>query len=286
MYEGVIQGRVIAAAAVLGTLWTLEAAWPMFRGRREHTRHYARNVFLGLFNAGMVAFVFAGALSFVAESARASGFGLLNWIEGLLNWNDGLLNWTELPWAAYWLAGIVLLDAWQYAWHVMNHKLPILWRFHAVHHSDAELDASTAVRFHTGEIALSSIVRLAVIPVLGLSIMHVAVYELISLPIVMFHHSNVRIPSGLDRVVRLFVVTPRMHWVHHSDYQPETDSNFATISPVWDRVFGTFKLRQDPLTLNLGLRDFEEPEWRPLLGFLAIPFRHYFRRSNKNEPVE
>jgi sterol desaturase/sphingolipid hydroxylase (fatty acid hydroxylase superfamily) len=112
------------------------------------------------------------------------------------------------------------------------------------------------------------------------------VYESILLPVIMFHHSNVRVPGSIDRVVRLVIVTPWMHWVHHSRYQPETDSNFASILSVWDRVFGTYRLRSDPHALRLGLDGFDRSRRRTLWGMLASPFRRLPGRGKRGREDE
>ncbi len=262
----IASGRAIAATLFLALLWAAEGAWPMFLGRKRRAAHYARNAALGIVNAVVVATIFTGALLFATERAART--------------NLGLLHWLDLPVYLEWPIAVLALDAWQYAWHVANHKVPFLWRFHAVHHSDAEMDASTAVRFHTGEIALSAIARLLVLPALGLSMLHVAVYETILLPIILVHHSNVRVPHRVDRIARMVIVTPWMHWVHHSDLQPETDSNYSSIFSFWDRLFRTLRLRPDPGNIHLGLRGFAHQEWRSLTGILGIPFIHRFRSSH------
>lgn len=260
-----LTARAVTATLFLTVLWVAEGAWPMFICRERRTAHYARNVTLGIANAAIVATVFAGALLIATEWADRADVGLLHWINA--------------PQYLEWPIAILAVDAWQYAWHVANHKIPLLWRFHAVHHSDAEMDASTAVRFHTGEIALSALARILVLPALGVTMIHVAVYEAILLPIILFHHSNIHIPARIDRTVRTVIVTPWMHWVHHSDKQPETDSNYSSIFSFWDRIFRTFRLRPDPENIRLGLDDFAEAESRRFVGMLAIPFVHRFHSS-------
>jgi len=254
-----IEPKALAAAAVLVALWLAEAAAPMFTGRRRRLRHYGVNLFLGLANGLIVSLLLVGTLLVATEWAAARGFGLLHWL-------------ALPPWAT-WLLAIVLIDAWQYLWHVLAHKSAFLWRFHKVHHSDAEMDASTGVRFHTGEILLSTLARLAVLPLLGVTIPQLVVYEAILLPVILFHHSNVAIPARLDRVLRLVIVTPYMHWVHHSRYQPETDSNFSSIFSFWDRLFRTFRLREDPHGIQLGLEQYGERETHNLLALWRLPFK-------------
>ncbi|MDB4948078.1 MAG: sterol desaturase family protein [Gemmatimonadetes bacterium] len=257
------------AAAALALLWVLESAAPMFEGRRGRAGHDLANVALGVMNAALVSLAFAWATLRVTEWARAHGFGLLRVLP--------LGGWLST------VAAVVLMDGWMYAWHRMNHRVPLLWRFHAVHHADAELDASTALRFHTGEIVLSSLARLAVLPLLGLSVGQVLLYETLLLPVILFHHSNVRVPPRLDRALRTAIVTPWMHWVHHSERRPETDSNYASVFSFWDRAFGSFRLRDRPGEIRLGLGIADERAWRTLPGMLLMPFRAHAATSAEAE---
>jgi sterol desaturase/sphingolipid hydroxylase (fatty acid hydroxylase superfamily) len=252
------QSRYIVAATVLATLWTMESIAPMFVSREHRVSHVAANFGLAAINAG-VSYGFAFAILAVTEWVRVHDFGLL--------------NLGSMPAWAHWVVAIVLFDCWQYWWHRINHRVPLFWRFHAVHHADAELDASSGVRFHTGEITFSFLARLVVIPLLGITIPQLLVYETISLPVILFHHSNVRLPGRVDRWLRWLIVTPRMHYVHHSRWQPETDSNYASFLSVWDRLFGSFRLRDKPQEISLGLDQWEEREWRNLSGMLAAPFK-------------
>ena len=249
----------VVAAIALAARWRLEGNVPMFEGRSGRARHDAANVAMGVFNAAVAALIFAGAAMVATEWARGAGFGLLHWLG------------VEGAWA--FALGFVLFDLWQYLWHRMNHHIPLLWRFHAVHHADRELSASSGLRFHTGEIVLSSIARLAVIPLLGMTIGQVLLYEAVLLPVILFHHGNVGVPAGADRWLRWLIVTPWMHWVHHSDYQPETDSNFSSVFSFWDRIFGSFRLVADPRVLTLGLEEMERRDWATLPGMVAMPFR-------------
>ena len=251
--------KPIAAAIVLGVMWLFEGLIPMFEGRGERARHDASNVALGVANAAVASFFFAGATLIATEWARANSFGVLHWLN------------VRGAWA--FAGGFLLLDLWQYFWHRLNHRIPFLWRFHAVHHADRELSASSGLRFHTGEIVLSSCARLAVLPLLGMTVAQVLVYEAVLLPIILFHHGNVRVPAWADRWLRWLIVTPWMHWVHHSDHQPETDSNYSSVFSVWDRVFRSFRLVGDPRALTLGLEDMERRDWATLPGMFAMPFR-------------
>ncbi|MFN0068213.1 MAG: sterol desaturase family protein [Limisphaerales bacterium] len=262
LVQALRQDRLLVAALALAALWTAESVAPMFTGRCRRVSHGAANLALAGLNAAVTA-AFAFGLLAVTEAARANGFGLLHWL--------------RLPAPLEWAAALVLFDAWQYGWHRLNHRLPFLWRFHAVHHADAELDASSGVRFHTAEIALSFAARLAVAPLLGLTVPQLLLYELIALPVILFHHANLRLPERADHALRWLIVTPRMHYVHHSRWQPETDSNYSSLLSVWDRLFGSFRLRDKPQEIALGLDDWQESEWRRLPGMLAAPFRRRTR---------
>ncbi len=142
-----------------------------------------------------------------------------------------------------------------------------------MHHADAEMDVTSAVRFHTVEILFSVTARLLVLPVIGVTLPQLLLYEALSLPVVLFHHSNVRIPYGIDSCLRWLIVTPWMHWVHHSRWQPETDSNYSSFLSVWDRLFGSFRLRNNPEEISQGLDGWEEGDWFQLKGMLTAPFR-------------
>jgi sterol desaturase/sphingolipid hydroxylase (fatty acid hydroxylase superfamily) len=235
--ESLAQSRYIIVAVTLAVLWAVESVAPMFTGRQRRLSHIATNLALAGLNA-LIGLGFAFAILGVTEWARAHSFGLLNLV--------------PLPGWLHWLGAIVLFDCWQYWWHRFNHRVPFLWRFHAVHHADAEMDASSGVRFHTGEIVLSFLVRLAVLPLLGVTLPELLLYETLSLPVILFHHSNLRISEGADRWLRWLIVTPRMHYVHHSRWQPETDSNYTSLLSVWDRLFGSFRLRDKPSEISLG----------------------------------
>lgn len=252
--------RPPVAAVLLVALWTAESVVPMFLGRHRRVSHYAHNLGLAIFNAALL-----------------MGLGYL--FEGATEWaytqSFGLLNLTPLPTGIHWVAAIVGIDVWQYAWHRLNHRLPFLWRFHAVHHADAEMDASSGLRFHTVEMLLSFLVRLAIVPLLGITLPELLLYEVISLPVILFQHSNVRISARLDQCLRWLIATPRMHYVHHSRLRAETDSNYTSLLSVWDRLFGSFQLRSKPEEISLGLEGYDESEWRRLSGMLLAPFKRH-----------
>lgn len=249
--------RIPLIAGVLGLLWWLESAAPLFLERRGRPARMGRHLVLGLLNGILV----TPLLSIAAWLAST------HWFQ-----DYGLFAWLRLPLTIEVLLAVVLIDLWMYAWHRANHSIPLLWRFHRVHHSDRELDSTSAFRFHTGEVVLSAVFRLALIPLLSIQLWQLLLYELLMLPVILLHHSNINMPARLDRALRSIIVTPWMHWVHHSSYRPETDSNFSTIFSFWDRLFSTFRLVDEPRTIRFGLDEFRDTKWHGLKGLLLTPF--------------
>jgi len=266
-----IEPKAVVAAAVLVVLWTLEGLAPFyeeFPGRTgERVRHDLKNLGLGGANALLMALLAGGLFLALDAWGEAEGRGLFR----VLEWP----GWLEL------VLVVLVFDLWMYLWHRTNHRIPFLWRFHRMHHSDPEMDASTGLRFHPGEQLLAGMARLLVIPLLGISLWQMAVYEALLLPVILFHHSNVAIPAWLDRGLRGVVVTPAMHRVHHSRWQPETDSNYGSVFPWWDRLLGSFRLREDARTIRLGLDAFDGPDWQSLRGMLRTPLASLERREDE-----
>lgn len=252
------QGKVILESVALSLLLILEAWIPLFKGRSDRLRHGARNVAMGLMNGAMTGILFSGATAFVTEAAEAQRFGLLHWMEA--------------PFLTETLMAIVLFDLWMYLWHRANHQLPLLWRFHRMHHSDPQVDATTALRFHIGELTFSSLIRFGVLFALGLTLWQLILYETILLPIILFHHSNVALPERWDRLFRILIVTPNMHRVHHSHLQSETDSNYSSVFSFWDRFGQSFRRKEKILMLHYGLDEFESSRWQGFRGMLKTPF--------------
>jgi sterol desaturase/sphingolipid hydroxylase (fatty acid hydroxylase superfamily) len=265
------QWRSISSVTVLAVLLAWESLVPFFTYfggiTGERVRHGLKNLVLGALNSLLTGLGFAALWWTTARWAQTQEFGLLNWL--------------PMPgWA--WLAGAFLLfDAWMYWWHRLNHRVAFLWRFHRTHHSDPKMDVTTANRFHIGEIALSSILRVPLIALLGLRLWELTLYELAMFTVVQLHHANIALPAWLDRALRVVIVTPFMHKVHHSRWQPETDSNYSSLFSFWDRLFGSYRLRDDPRTLRFGLDEFNRPEDQTLTGLLATPLRQVQRATGE-----
>lgn len=212
---------------------------------------------------------------------------------GLVQQNGwGVLNWMELPaWLAVLLA-LLVLDLAIYAQHVVFHKVPLLWRLHRMHHADTEIDVTTGLRFHPIEILLSMLIKFAVILAIGASPLAVLLFEIILNAAALFNHSNVRLPVRFDALLRLLIVTPDMHRVHHSVERRETDSNYGFNVPWWDRLFGTYTPQPQAghLGMTIGLRQFRgrREAWldRMLLQpFRSVPRQHEAADKPEVEPV-
>lgn len=253
------QYPTLIAAFSLVLLLGLESWIPAAGNRQRRVRHAMRNLTLGLLNAAVAALLAAPLLAGLSLWAENNGFGLL--------------RMGQLPPAAAMVAAILMFDGWMYLWHRANHHIGFLWRFHRVHHSDPEMDATTGIRFHTGEILISSALRLAVVPLLGITIGQLLVYEMLLLPVILFHHSNVRLSEKIDRWLRLVIVTPAIHRVHHSRLQAETDSNYSSVFSLWDRIARTFRLRRNNQPVNFGLDEFSAEGWERLPSLLTMPLR-------------
>src|SRR5205085_1488143 len=184
----------------------------------------------------------------------------------------GLLQRLALPAWLEVILGVALLDYTLYVWHVLTHRVPFLWRFHVVHHIDLDLDASTALRFHFGELFISVIWRAAQIVVIGVSPFAFAAWQAFLFPSILFHHSNVKIPPELEKKLGNFVVTPRMHGIHHSIERSETDSNWSSGLTIWDFLHGTLKTDVPQDEIIIGVPAYREADEVVLTEILSMPF--------------
>ena len=188
------------------------------------------------------------------------------------NW--GLLNHLALPEWLKVIAAVALLDLVVYTQHVLFHAIPTLWRLHMMHHADMDIDLTTGLRFHPIEIVISMAIKLAAIAALGAPALAVLIFEVALNATAMFNHGNIRIPQGIDWILRLIVVTPDMHRVHHSVIIRETNSNYGFNLPWWDRLFGTYKSQpaKGHTDMVIGLAQFRDPRKLSLPRLLILPF--------------
>jgi sterol desaturase/sphingolipid hydroxylase (fatty acid hydroxylase superfamily) len=189
--------------------------------------------------------------------------------------------WLEVPLA------LLLLDYTLYVWHVLTHRVPVLWRFHAVHHIDLDLDASTAVRFHFGELTVSAPWRVAQVLLIGASPLTLSLWQTGLLMSILFHHSNVQLPISVERRIGRVFVTPRMHGIHHSQVRDETDSNWSSGLTLWDWLHGTLRLNVPQRAITIGVPAFQDPADVTLAKMIALPFepqRRYWVAPDENTP--
>jgi len=186
----------------------------------------------------------------------------------------GSLNMIDLDWRYAFAAGIVLRSFVSYYTHVAMHKVPFLWRIHRVHHLDPQLDVSSTARNHPLEALGTWPLTIAGIVLFGIPPAAVLLYEIFDALMVVFSHANIRLPRWQDRLISVIFVTPDMHRVHHSSFQPQTDSNFGATLAVWDRMFGTYKRlsEKDLAMLKIGLDDVQDPRAQDILWLLRSPF--------------
>jgi len=245
-------------------VFALMAAWEAIAPRRQPEvgrRRWPANLALSALNTVVIRLAVPLGAYGTAQLASAQGWGLLNLVDA--------------PAAAELLAAVVLMDLTIYLQHRVFHAVPLLWRFHSVHHADNDFDVTTGVRFHTLSMLLSMAVKMAATLLLGASPLAVLTSEMALNLTAMFNHANVRLPLRLDRVLRWVVVTPDMHRVHHSVEPDEHGHNFGFNFPWWDRMLGSY--RDQPAAghsaMTIGLGDHQEDRRQDLLWLLALPFR-------------
>jgi sterol desaturase/sphingolipid hydroxylase (fatty acid hydroxylase superfamily) len=250
-----------AVAVTFALVLALEAVRPLRRRVEVALRHVGRNVAVGSISLAVLTLLQTPFLIPVTRWAQREGVGLLNLV--------------ALPRTVELVIGVLVLDYTLWHWHRINHLWPLLWRFHAVHHVDLDLDASTALRFHFGELAFSAVYRLVQILVLGPSPLAVAVWQLLLFVSILFHHSNLRLPLGLERALVRVVVTPRMHGIHHSLYLNETNANWSSLLSGWDRLHRTLVLDVPQDDVPIGVPTCRDPRQVTLGRILARPFESH-----------
>ncbi len=240
--------------------------WELRAPRRRLLAHkgwrWGSNLGLVVLNTVVVRLVVPITAVAAAEFTSERGWGLLHFVD----WP----NWLES------LLAMLIFDLAIYLQHVMFHAVPLFWRLHRVHHADLDFDVTTGVRFHTLEILLSALIKLAVVFAFGPAAVAVVIFEVLLNATSMFNHGNGRLPQWLDRALRLIVVTPEMHRVHHSVLVHETNSNFGFNLPWWDFLMGTYRAQPEAghEGMQIGISELtDEREVDRLPGMLWLPFR-------------
>ena len=259
--------------AVLALLFLLERALPL-RARRAALATRL------LVNGGLALLAYSLSGLLVSPAVRCV-------LTATDRHSAGLLPWLELPPLVEAGLAVALMDLSFYYWHRLNHRLPVLWRFHNVHHLDPDLDVTTAVRFHFGEIALSTLFRSLQVGLLGVALSWYVLYEALLQAANLFHHSNLRLPLALERALNLLFVTPRMHGIHHSEIEGEANSNYSVVFSFWDRLHRSLCLGVPQSAITVGVPGYSQPGDNRLLAALAHPFRaqrDYWRRPDGSQP--
>lgn len=253
--------RLAVFLGVFVLMAVLEAAFPRRARRHARLRRWPANLGIAAINPLAVRLTFP--IVGVGMAALAADRG----------W--GLFNVAAAPAFAAFILSFLILDLAIWAQHVLFHKVPLFWRFHRMHHADLDLDATSGLRFHTGEILLSMLIKLGVIAALGAPAAAVLAFEVVLNATSMFNHANLRLPRRLDGWLRLILVTPDMHRVHHSVRREETGSNFGFNLPWWDRLFGTYRAQPEGghAAMTIGLQEFRDPRELRLDRMLAQPFK-------------
>ena len=260
MLENEAPVRLVAFGAMLVAMALWELAAPRRRVEIPRVIRWTNNLALVVIDSIVVRLVFpllAVGLAIIAEDR---------------SW--GLLHSFDIPgWLAVLIA-ILILDFAIYLQHVLFHAVPAFWRLHRVHHADLEFDLTTGLRFHPIEIILSMIWKMAIVAALGAPPIAVLIFEVVLNASALFNHSNVALPRGIDAILRLFIVTPDMHRVHHSVHVSETNSNFGFNVPWWDRLFGTYiaQPRDGHEGMSIGIDQFRSTDDLRIDRMLVQPF--------------
>lgn len=238
-----------------------ERGAPMRRLVASRPRRWLTNWAISVIDAVTVRVLFGAAAAGAALDAAASGAGLFNRLD--------LPAWAEVA------ACVVILDFAIWLQHLITHKVPVLWRLHRVHHVDRDIDVTTAIRFHPIEIALSMAIKIGIVYALGVPVAAVILFEVVLNGAAMFNHANIRIPPGIDRWLRLVVVTPDMHRVHHSVLRHEHDANYGFNLSIWDRLLGTYVAQPEAghHGMTIGLAGHQDEAPTRLAWSLGFPFR-------------
>jgi sterol desaturase/sphingolipid hydroxylase (fatty acid hydroxylase superfamily) len=263
---------IIAAIAFILILLSLLALEHFFPSRNKT---YSLIVRL-LINASLSVISFMVVFFLVSPASKNA----INWSSEN---NFGILNFISFPTLIEGILAFLLMDLAFYYWHLANHKVSFLWRFHNVHHIDPDLDFSTSFRFHFGEIAFSAIFRIVQISIIGITPVAFLIYEICFTANTIFQHSNIKLPINFERILNKIIVTPRMHAIHHSQFRNETDSNFSTVFSWWDRVHKSIRLNIPHKDIEIGVPGYSNQEDNNLGNLLLLPFKKqkdYWRKPD------
>lgn len=264
MLSPILDNQFAVRLGALLAIVVLVATWEILKPRRtlsmSKALRWTNNWLISALNSVMLSLLFPILAVGVAMLAQEKHWGLFN--------VHGVPALYSVP------LFLVVFDLTIYWQHRLYHRVPILWRLHRMHHADADFDVSTGIRFHPLSIILSMLIKMLVIVLLGPPAIAVLLAEILLNVIAMFNHGNIYIPPRIDKVLRLFLVTPDMHRVHHSVIPEETNSNFGFNFPWWDRLFGSYRdqPRGGHINMEIGIRGFQGAEDQMLHRLILHPF--------------
>jgi sterol desaturase/sphingolipid hydroxylase (fatty acid hydroxylase superfamily) len=261
----VLQREALLRLGCFGVVFVIMGVWEVLAPKRPlsvpRLQRWTSNISLLILNSLLLRLVFPAAAVGIAYTAAGAGWGLFNQLN--------LPYWLEV------ILAVLLLDLAIYLQHLMMHRVPLLWRLHRVHHADLDIDLTTGSRFHTLEIFVSMLIKSAVIFLLGPALIAVLIFEALLSGMALFNHANVRLPGIIDRLLRMLLITPDVHRVHHSILRHETNSNYGFNLSIWDRAFGTYidQPEKGHSAMTIGIPEFRDPrQVDRLYGMLTLPF--------------
>jgi sterol desaturase/sphingolipid hydroxylase (fatty acid hydroxylase superfamily) len=250
--------RLLLFWGVLFFFLALEVLIPYRPSSVSKVKRWINNLALTIFNSILLNLIFSTAIVFTATYAQANKIGILNMVQAP--------TWLKI------LVTVAFMDFMLYVWHLLNHEVPLLWRFHRVHHSDLNMDVSTATRFHIGELAISAVIKISLIFFLGASPTGVLIFESALVLCAQFHHSSLKVPKSFETLWWILFVPPSMHRIHHSVIINERNTNYGTIFSLWDRILGTLLTSVDQVKIRIGVGAYNKPDKLNFHQLLVMPF--------------
>jgi len=262
--------RIATYSSGFGALLLLEWLLPYAGSDQKKSFRIVFHLGLALANSLVLYFIMTQPLFFSLSLTRTYGIGVAHLL--------GLRGWTEI------VLAVIAFDLWDYWMHRVNHRLGFLWRFHRAHHSDMEIDVTTAARFHIGELIFSGISKGLMILFWGPSLWGLVAFDVLLNMASQFHHSNLGIPFRIQDRIEKITVTPRMHRCHHALHPDCYDTNFSAIFSFWDRLFSSYHWAREPSELTqIGLWKPRGPETMRLRPFLRTPFADFSSENLKSK---
>lgn len=250
--------RLFIPLALIGSILALELLAPFRVPMQSRLEHVSTNLVIFGGNSVVAYFFSSMALVFLSSYVTTAEWGLLSHF--------------HLDPVFHIIVSVIALDLIAYGIHRLYHRVPFLWRFHRAHHSDLDVDATTSLRFHLGEVLMTTGIKALAVALLGISPVGFLISETVTLAAALFSHGNVKLPKNLEPRLRLAIVTPTMHWIHHSCRPAEHNTNLGAVFSGWDRLFGTYFMGVQRDQIKFGLEEYPAPEDVNIFRFYRIPF--------------